>query len=524
MRGEVSITRRQFLKWTALGVAGVAGAGLWRPMLGGGNAAEADPSVRAVGWLLTAPEFAETASGVWASPAKQLPFLFNAVGAAWPPDVNEPPQMQVRASADGLVWTAWRALHPAHTGDGTAPSTDPLLIEGRYLQVLTQGIPPAQLRITAIDGSAGPTADEMQTVALPAPPNPAIGLMAITPPALSFRGSWGANESYRFKNGEEIWPPEYAPPQKIIVHHSDTANDQTDSAAAVRSIYYYHAVIQGWGDIGYNYLVDARGRVYVGRYGGRNSQGWPVLGGHALKYNNGSIGIVLLGTFNEATPPAPMMQALVSLVSAQAVQYGVHPSASSYFIDKTLQNICGHRDCIQTACPGDGMYALLPSLRTQALANLPPLGVAFNRNQIPTTLSPGQIVNASVTLRNSGSRAWPRGGTTPFRVGVRWQKAGALPAPTESPFETRTDLPKDIAPGQDVTVQVRLMAPPAPGKYEVRVDMIQDTVQWFSDTPGNEPLVAPITVVLPNMKYRQALPVVGRQGSFQAEALRQNRP
>jgi hypothetical protein len=63
-----------------------------------------------------------------------------------------------------------------------------------------------------------------------------------------------------------------------------TQNQKADPAATMRAIYYYHAVTQGWGDIGYNFLVDWHGNVYEGRYGGTN-----VVGGHSLQYNYGSL-------------------------------------------------------------------------------------------------------------------------------------------------------------------------------------------------------------------------------------------
>ena len=55
--------------------------------------------------------------------------------------------------------------------------------------------------------------------------------------------------------------------KKIIIHHTATSKID-DPEASVRAIYYYHAVSRGWGDIGYNYIVDQNGKVYEGRYGG----------------------------------------------------------------------------------------------------------------------------------------------------------------------------------------------------------------------------------------------------------------
>ena len=57
-------------------------------------------------------------------------------------------------------------------------------------------------------------------------------------------------------------------PVEWIVHHTAGVNHDPDPAATVRAIFAYHAVVQGWGDIGYNFLVDADGRIYEGRHSG----------------------------------------------------------------------------------------------------------------------------------------------------------------------------------------------------------------------------------------------------------------
>ena len=68
--------------------------------------------------------------------------------------------------------------------------------------------------------------------------------------------------------------------------------------AIIRSIYTYHVRSNGWNDIGYNFLVDAYGRVFEGRAGGIDQ---PVIGAHTLGFNTGSVGIAVIG--NGAAAP-----------------------------------------------------------------------------------------------------------------------------------------------------------------------------------------------------------------------------
>jgi len=212
---------------------------------------------------------------------------------------------------------------------------------------------------------------------------PAAGLL----PAVIPRAGWGADESLRYdSSGKETWPPAFWPIQKLIVHHTDTQNGDPDPAATVRSIYYYHAVTQGWGDIGYNFLIDESGRIYEGRHSrdyapgetptGRDLSGRGVTGAHAQGFNSGTVGIALLGTLTsqDATPAA--RDALERLLAWEAYSTGLDPEGSSTFVNPvsgqqaTFPNIAGHRDVNATECPGGTFYATLPAIRADVDARI----------------------------------------------------------------------------------------------------------------------------------------------------------
>jgi hypothetical protein len=100
---------------------------------------------------------------------------------------------------------------------------------------------------------------------------------ATSQPLVEPRAGWGADPLYL------TWAPEFSPTKKLIVHHTDTINTYADKAGAeaqIRIIYYYHSVTEGWGDIGYNFIIDKFGNIYEGRYS-RDYNGANPSGGDA---------------------------------------------------------------------------------------------------------------------------------------------------------------------------------------------------------------------------------------------------
>ena len=135
----------------------------------------------------------------------------------------------------------------------------------------------------------------------------------------------------------------------------------------VRGILAYHTVSRGWCDIGYNFLIDRYGRIYAGRAGGIRQ---PVRGAHAGDYNLDTTGISLMGNFDIAAVTGAMKRSLVQLTAwrlgtAYHGAYG-HP----FLYDGRFNRISGHRDVMQTACPGRYAYTWLPRLRSRVSARL----------------------------------------------------------------------------------------------------------------------------------------------------------
>lgn len=258
------------------------------------------------------------------------------------------------------------------------------------------------------------------------------------------RSSWGANESYRYlKNndkdpvlvemengyyekykdelkvsrtvsenadGEKYkWPLQYADKvTKFIIHHTATTKNLDDPSQAIRDIYYYHAMTRGWGDIGYNYVMDPTGKVFEGRAGGEG-----VIGAHAGAGNTGSIGIAILGNYEENTVPEDVLISLGKFISKKAKINNIDPNGSSSFRGKNRPNVIGHRDIMSTACPGEYLYEKLPLIRSLSSKNydIKPKYVKDydfqdNSDVYYVALKPSQEQEITLRLQNIGKKSW----------------------------------------------------------------------------------------------------------------------
>ncbi|MEV7418015.1 peptidoglycan recognition family protein [Streptomyces sp. NPDC089919] len=157
-----------------------------------------------------------------------------------------------------------------------------------------------------------------------------------------------------------------APPQRIVVHHTATANvtdySRQRALALSRAIQNYHMDTHGWIDTGQHFTVSRGAFVTEGRHasleeleGGARM----VRAAHCVGQNSSAIGIENEGTYMKVAPPAAQFAGLVALCAHICRQYGLSPA-----------EIYGHRDFNQTDCPGDRLYALLPRLREEVAGQL----------------------------------------------------------------------------------------------------------------------------------------------------------
>jgi hypothetical protein len=288
---------------------------------------------------------------------------FRHLGITWKGDAT----LQVRWSTPN-GFSSWQDLTVAHDF-GKPGENASLVVTGAttYAQVRTISGSANDIAFTPIS-----THEPEVFAAAAAQAETSLHASAVGTPAVITRAQWGADEGMRRD------APEFNRITKLIVHHSDTANEDPDPAATVRAIQAFHIKGNGWDDIGYNFLIDQQGRIYEGRWArdyadgevhnGEDLNGFGVVGAHALNANGGAVGVCLLGTFTNQAPTAAAIDALAKLFAWKAEGHDVEPLGASTFMYAdgrvgSFPNISGHRDTSQTSCPGNGMYALLPSLR-----------------------------------------------------------------------------------------------------------------------------------------------------------------
>ena len=382
--------RRVALKAAASFAAMAAAGATTRP-----QSARAQSATYALTWVEA--EHPETMPEADGTRQFALEAPFHAIAPTWSIEAGGDVLVEISVSVDGASWT-----EPLVVGEAVHDA-GPLDRDGRRFGELIFADGASLVRYRAMDAAGNLTAvPGLAFICIDSSDGPAwsdaVGAETPTgelwqPPVIS-RAAWGADETYRFdRKGRVQWPEEYQTVEHIIVHHTVTPTFQ-DPLVAVRAIYYYHAVERGWGDIGYNYLVDHMGNVYEGRYGGEN-----VVGGHAYQYARGSSGIGLLGEFSSTTT-TPEAQAGLVWISAWVGRY-LDPWGSADFHEvDNLPTICGHQDVNDSTCPGWGLYHQLDTIREHVAAVL-----AGAEPTITSEFYPGDTVQ--VVVNNANLRDGP---------------------------------------------------------------------------------------------------------------------
>ena len=100
---------------------------------------------------------------------------------------------------------------------------------------------------------------------------------------------------------------------------------------------------------------------------------------------------------------------------------------------------------------------------------------------VPRAMRPGEELLANVRFRNAGATPMQCAGDGRVTVAALWCDLDGAGAGVD---EVRTPLPIDLPPGQALTLPIRLIAPPAAGRYTLMLKLVQEGVQWLEPPAG----------------------------------------
>ena len=380
-----------------------------------------------------------------------------------------PDAVSLRSTDAAGRWGTWNDLEPDGDQRDEAPGavapagggTDPIWVGDRTaveVRALRAGQPVTdEVQVVRIDPGVG--SNDQAIGALASARGPAA-------PKYVTRAQWGADET------KATWNPETTPSLRAVaIHHTSESNDYSpaESAAIVRSIYAYHTQKQGWGDIGYNALVDKYGTIFEGRAGGMDKN---VVAAHAGGFNRETWGIAMMGNFMTEAPPPAAMNSVAALAAwklgglyrdpREQVQLTSAGGGTSRFPKGQSTNVPAlftHRDVGSTSCPGDAAFAQMEPLRAtvQQLIGESATDVRAAWSAQRASLgepiqveSPTSDGTGRVTTFERGTVIWsPRTGAWPLTgaIAERWREAGAEGSPLGYPTGAEYDVPGGRAQG-----------------------------------------------------------------------------
>lgn len=156
----------------------------------------------------------------------------------------------------------------------------------------------------------------------------------------------------------------------MFIHHTSMPSQPCltfeQCSADMRSMQRFHQEDRGWDDIGYRYVdvltrdifapsshrlrvsvlsksfvAGSDGNIYEGR-------GWYWQGAHTLGYNSVGYGVSFIGDYSSVLPSQHAMELVRDQLASCAVGGGrLIPTFT----------LMGHRQVVNTACPGDALYS-----------------------------------------------------------------------------------------------------------------------------------------------------------------------
>ncbi len=191
--------------------------------------------------------------------------------------------------------------------------------------------------------------------------NTAANCLCFIPPYIS-RPDWNCLEKHTSQTSKDF--------THIIIHHSGGPNISADWNATVLSIWNTSTITYGFKDIGFNWLIAPDGVIYEGRsFGGIESNG-----DHFCDADAQTIGICMLGTYQDQDITDKARNSLIQLLAWKSCQWNINSDEKTMLVSigRPLDNIDGHLQGCTVDCPGEQLFKGIPALRIAVKNKLKP--------------------------------------------------------------------------------------------------------------------------------------------------------
>ena len=183
------------------------------------------------------------------------------------------------------------------------------------------------------------------------------------------QNGWDSNKIVsviRYENGRPLVMPIEKVKQvsRIVLHHTaESLDTNAEDEELIRGIYVYHTLSRQWWDIGYNYLVWQRWKIYEWR------AWWDyVVSAHAAYNNMGTVWVSVLWNYSKNNLNRDQIAWLESIIVSLAQKYWITLSDNKKWVKRcdklgcrlfetvTTKSLLGHTDVGFTDCPGDDIH------------------------------------------------------------------------------------------------------------------------------------------------------------------------
>ncbi len=321
------------------------------------------------------------------------------------------------------------------------------------------------------------------------------------------------------------WPQRYSPKVQVLtVHHTaqKVTGDNRSGVERMRALYEYHANSRGWGDIGYNFVIDEEGQIYEGRAGGKS-----VVGGHAYCANVGTIGIALMGNFEVERPTQTQVKSLQWLLADLADEYRITLSRKIRFHGSNMEPIVGHKTFVSTMCPGYYIWETLSQIRRNTSSgntNNPvrfprPPGITKTKRTIRSALDPtltavgsteltgppGGQTRLSLLFRAGSSTAQRRSRIADVirsdsRIGI-WQELNGR----EMRVRRELILAEAVRKGKTLILSLRIQFPRDSGTYTLRIGNVSYMLRVTGKRIDTERFTSRVSTMPPPTRVQQSI-------------------